>query len=159
MRRQRIRTSFGRTAFQERSQSSQESGGIAVSVSIVGSSLKLVKPYKQATDSDGDGGVFFLFAAPSVGKPTEGQRQRSLPRLWFLRVSSRWRSVRDADTLVSSMNVPFRFREIPLYVYDHDGRFDKPKIVKRDKRYERKRRIRWAFRDSENEVWRSQWES
>lgn len=40
------------------------------------------------------------------------------------------------------MTVPFRFRKIPAYVFDGDGRFGDAKIVGRDKRMMRKKQIK-----------------
>lgn len=40
------------------------------------------------------------------------------------------------------MNIPFRFRKLPLYTYDYDGMFPTLRIVGKDKRYERKKQIR-----------------
>ena len=40
------------------------------------------------------------------------------------------------------MKIPFKFRSIPAYVYDGDGRFPTAIIVGRDKRMERKAQIR-----------------
>lgn len=47
------------------------------------------------------------------------------------------------------MSIPFRFRKVPPYVFDGDGRFPGLRILGRDKRMMRKRQIRRALSDFE----------
>lgn len=45
------------------------------------------------------------------------------------------------------MQIPFRFRKLPHYLYDYDGVYAKNRIVGRDKRRERKKQLRRYLRE------------
>lgn len=49
------------------------------------------------------------------------------------------------------MKIPFRFRKVPMYVYDGDGQFPTTKIVGRDKRRMRKKQIKRYLNDNSTE--------